>query len=201
MTRWLNISCDAYVKKYFLLFILLLGYFPAARVNAQLPLDSAQQNYNSCLHGYYGCDQSKLTDTQRLEVRHAASRRNYKVCLHGYYGCDQSKLTDIEKVEVQQASDQRNLSACLHGYPICDQSRLTAAQKESLVKSAQSTPDKPTNPPRYYTNGAGERVQSPTYSATVPDGATAQCRDGTYSFSRNHRGTCSHHGGVSKWLD
>jgi hypothetical protein len=32
------------------------------------------------------------------------------------------------------------------------------------------------------------------------DNATAQCRDGTYSFSQHHQGTCSHHGGVSGWL-
>ena len=31
-------------------------------------------------------------------------------------------------------------------------------------------------------------------------GATAICRDGSYSYSQNHRGTCSYHGGVSKWL-
>ncbi len=34
-----------------------------------------------------------------------------------------------------------------------------------------------------------------------PPGATAVCRDGTYSFSQHHSGTCSHHGGVAKWLD
>ena len=34
-----------------------------------------------------------------------------------------------------------------------------------------------------------------------PPGATAQCRDGTYSFSLHHSGTCSHHGGVARWLD
>jgi Protein of unknown function (DUF3761) len=48
---------------------------------------------------------------------------------------------------------------------------------------------------------SGERVQSPTYYPSAPAGATAQCRDGTFSFSRNHRGRCSHLGGVSKWLD
>ncbi|MBK9736820.1 MAG: DUF3761 domain-containing protein [Saprospiraceae bacterium] len=31
-------------------------------------------------------------------------------------------------------------------------------------------------------------------------GACAVCADGTYSFSKNQRGTCSHHGGVAKWL-
>jgi len=34
----------------------------------------------------------------------------------------------------------------------------------------------------------------------VPAGATARCRDGTYSFSRHRSGTCSHHGGVATWL-
>lgn len=53
---------------------------------------------------------------------------------------------------------------------------------------------------RYYTNSAGQRVQSPTYYHSAPRGATARCVDGTYSFSRNRRGTCSHHGGVAQWL-
>jgi len=31
--------------------------------------------------------------------------------------------------------------------------------------------------------------------------ATAICRDGTCSISKSRRGTCSHHGGVARWLD
>ena len=53
---------------------------------------------------------------------------------------------------------------------------------------------------RYYTNTYWNRVQSPTYYSSVPAGATALCRDGTYSFSQSRRGTCSHHGGVAKWF-
>lgn len=34
----------------------------------------------------------------------------------------------------------------------------------------------------------------------VPDGASAVCRDGTYSFSRQRSGTCSRHGGVAHRL-
>lgn len=52
---------------------------------------------------------------------------------------------------------------------------------------------------RYYTNSYGNRVQSPTYYNSQPAGATALCRDGTYSFSKSRRGTCSHHGGVARW--
>lgn len=45
------------------------------------------------------------------------------------------------------------------------------------------------------------RTNSPTPPANAPPaGATAQCRDGTYSFSQHRQGTCSHHGGVARWL-
>src|SRR5262245_2415513 len=51
-----------------------------------------------------------------------------------------------------------------------------------------------------YLNSAGQVVQRPENCSGPPKGATAQCRDTSYSFSRNRRGTCSHHGGVAKWL-
>ncbi len=54
----------------------------------------------------------------------------------------------------------------------------------------------------YYTNVDGNTVHSPAYSAddSVPAGASARCRDGSYSFSQHRSGTCSHHGGVAEWL-
>jgi hypothetical protein len=50
-----------------------------------------------------------------------------------------------------------------------------------------------------YTNKAGHAVCRPVQTNHKPAGATAKCRDGAYSFSENHRGTCSHHGGVGEW--
>src|SRR5690242_9165664 len=52
-----------------------------------------------------------------------------------------------------------------------------------------------------YTNSRGQTVPRPENCSSAPQGATAQCRDGTYSFSRSRRGTCSHHGGVARWLE
>ena len=51
-----------------------------------------------------------------------------------------------------------------------------------------------------YVNSKGQTVPRPENCSAPPNRATAQCRDGTYSFSQSRRGTCSRHGGVAKWL-
>jgi hypothetical protein len=51
-----------------------------------------------------------------------------------------------------------------------------------------------------YTNVDGNTIPDPVSAAAPPAGATAQCNDGTYSFSQHHSGTCSSHGGVASWL-
>jgi len=51
-----------------------------------------------------------------------------------------------------------------------------------------------------YRNVDGVCVHRPVPANQPPAGATAQCNDGTYSFSTHHSGTCSHHGGVRRWL-
>ncbi|HWW15732.1 MAG TPA: DUF3761 domain-containing protein [Candidatus Dormibacteraeota bacterium] len=80
--------------------------------------------------------------------------------------------------------------------------------------SAQAPQRSPTQPPPQqqqksqpkcadngtYVNKKGETVKRPENCSAAPQGATAQCRDGSYSFSQSRRGTCSHHGGVAKWL-
>jgi hypothetical protein len=67
----------------------------------------------------------------------------------------------------------------------------------------QPTPQpSPLSNDNYYINSQGNKVHSPakTIDNSIPAGASAQCRDGTYSFSQSRRGTCSHHGGVARWL-
>ena len=69
------------------------------------------------------------------------------------------------------------------------------------IPKPKSSPQSHLSNDHYYTNSDGQQVHSPAYSSGgVPVGATAMCRYGTYSFSQHRRGTCSHHGGVAKWL-
>jgi hypothetical protein len=51
-----------------------------------------------------------------------------------------------------------------------------------------------------YINSDGTPVHRPARDNNgEPQGDTALCRDGTYSFSQHRDGTCSHHGGVQRW--
>ncbi|WP_369827818.1 DUF3761 domain-containing protein [Mycobacterium sp. 852002-10029_SCH5224772] len=64
----------------------------------------------------------------------------------------------------------------------------------------------------YYQNSDEQCIPSPSSglppggapglvgSGGMPPGATAICRDGDYSYSTHHTGTCSGHGGVKQWL-
>ena len=52
----------------------------------------------------------------------------------------------------------------------------------------------------YYKNVSGHCVHRPVKAPKAPAGATAHCRDGTWSFSEHASGTCSHHGGVAVWI-
>ena len=50
-----------------------------------------------------------------------------------------------------------------------------------------------------YKNSNGNCVHGPSKAPSWPAGASAECRDQTYSYSQHRSGTCSHHGGVLKW--
>jgi hypothetical protein len=94
------------------------------------------------------------------------------------------------------------LGLCLMAF-----SGLAAAQN-TVLQSPQGSAQSVTNGSTElvetgsYVNKEGYSVHRPahTVSGNVPSGASAQCRDGSYSFSMSHRGTCSRHGGVSRWL-
>lgn len=77
-------------------------------------------------------------------------------------------------------------------------------QKEKKIEQPSQAPkEKETpavaSPNGTYVNTAGNTVPRPHQAPSAPAGASAKCRDGSYSFSQNRRGTCSHHGGVAVW--
>jgi hypothetical protein len=102
---------------------------------------------------------------------------------------------------------KRPLSALLLAFVLFSQLLVAQTQAAPQSQSGSAANGHSTQQPKpkctdngTYENSKGETVKRPENCSAAPEGATAQCRDGTYSFSKSRRGTCSHHGGVAKWL-
>lgn len=76
---------------------------------------------------------------------------------------------------------------------------VTTQPVNEVIVHGTKAPE-PSCPNGTYVNSAGNTVCRPYEAPSAPAGATAQCEDGTYSYSQSRRGTCSHHGGVARWL-
>jgi hypothetical protein len=58
----------------------------------------------------------------------------------------------------------------------------------------------PAMTPQPVGNAAATAAKTASFPNTVTTGATAKCRDGSFSMSRHHSGSCSRHGGVAQFL-
>jgi hypothetical protein len=110
-----------------------------------------------------------------------------------------------KKAEADEDSDEAADDADDDSDDDASASSSSAASSSSTKPAARQAPPASTagggSSDDYYTNSKGARVHRPVQSESGPPaGATAQCRDGSYSFSQSRRGTCSHHGGVARWL-
>src|SRR4029077_11369862 len=75
----------------------------------------------------------------------------------------------------------------------------------SATPALSSTPPNPPQPtapaaPAPPKTATPTTTQVPTAKApaNAPEGATAKCKDGTFSHAKQHRGACSKHGGVAE---
>ncbi|QKV81571.1 DUF3761 domain-containing protein [Amycolatopsis sp. Hca4] len=75
--------------------------------------------------------------------------------------------------------------------------KTTAPKPPAPRTTAQAAPKPAECGADYYRNSDGNCVHRPSDN---PAGATAICKDGTYSYSQHRSGTCSGHGGVRTWL-
>lgn len=100
-------------------------------------------------------------------------------------GCSTDQPSNLNKVPVNP--------------PAIYQTQNQQYKNDGVPINNNSAPEE-SAPSGYYINTDGNKVPSPYAATTIPIGATARCRDGTYSFSQHRSGTCSHHGGVDEWL-
>jgi hypothetical protein len=127
------------------------------------------------------------TVTQRNYDCSKPGNRNKAVC--------KSAATPTKPVVKQTnvATTTRHYDCTKAGNANKEQCKVSAAAHQTASRSVAEP--KP----------AAARSARPTRTASAANdnnatGATALCKDGTYSHAREHRGACSHHGGVAKWL-
>ncbi|MEN9920727.1 MAG: hypothetical protein RL538_620 [Candidatus Parcubacteria bacterium] len=114
-----------------------------------------------------------------------------------------SAVGSLDSSSQSASTVESSVSKPLNVSPQVEKTKPTVTDENVQESYRRSVPadDSGLSNDNYYTNVDGNKVHSPAYSNNgVPAGASAQCRDGTYSFSQNRRGTCSGHGGVASWL-
>ena len=79
----------------------------------------------------------------------------------------------------------------------------TAAKPAPTAAATPAAPAAPAAAPAKPAAAASAASASTAAHSVNSDatGATAKCKDGSYSHSKTHSGTCSKHGGVADWLD
>jgi hypothetical protein len=85
--------------------------------------------------------------------------------------------------------------------PAAPAAKPAPATPAPAAKPAPTTPAPAATTPAAKTPTSSAAGKSGTSETSDPTGAIAQCKDGLYSHSKTHTGTCSRHGGVAKWLD
>lgn len=104
-------------------------------------------------------------------------------------------------------ASQIRMAKCAAGWNAmsADQKKATTYKDYSKTclsgGSAAMAPAAPMKPAPMAARPA-KPVSAPAMGAmgAAPAGATGLCKDGTYTMSKTHSGSCSHHGGVAKWL-
>lgn len=117
------------------------------------------------------------------------------------YGEDDSSTVSGAGEDSSEGSDDSSSTVAGAGDDYSDDSSSTVAGTgdDYSDDSASSGSDSSTGG----SDSSGDDSSSSSSSGgspQAPSGATAQCNDGTYSYSAHRRGTCSHHGGVAVWL-
>lgn len=179
------------------------------------------------LGGLAACSSSTSSDSKPKPTAASTSKEQagylYDVDQHSHSRADveglvqhlQSRCTDSALVvEFTATNTALHLVDATHDedvYPVLSQfvtslakssgkvnraSRLPAVEK--TIKAQRAPKPSPTSAHR----AAVAQPAAPCTTAPAVDdhgGATAQCNDGTLSYSQHHQSTCSHHHGVAIW--
>jgi hypothetical protein len=106
---------------------------------------------------------------------------------------------DAPAQSVQSYKDYPAIVETVEKQSVTNETVIPLVSEENNLRIEEITNDDGLSNDNSYINVDGNEVHSPAYADTIPSGASAICKDGTYSFSQHRQGTCSGHGGVASW--
>jgi hypothetical protein len=113
--------------------------------------------------------------------------------------CAAAKASEEAAVRRRREAEARAAEKRAAEQRAAEQRRAHERDEEEALTQERETTSTCTN--GTYVNSSGNTVCKPEESSSGPPaGATAECEDGTFSFSEHRSGTCSYHGGVKRWL-
>ncbi|WP_030813812.1 DUF3761 domain-containing protein [Streptomyces sp. NRRL S-337] len=112
---------------------------------------------------------------------------------------DPTGAADSDDSSVSGAGDSSTVSGAGDDYSDDGSSTVAGIGDDGTDGSSDSGSSSSTGGSDASGGGSGSSSSS-AGSQQAPAGATAQCNDGSYSYSAHRRGTCSHHHGVAVWL-
>lgn len=157
--------------------------------------------------GSYSLESSTATITGTVSLGATVTVNHHRASVHGAHWSKalqlrlgENRVTVRAKLRGRRSARKSiTLTREKSSAEVEAETRSREASEETKTHStAAPAPEECTN--GTYVNSAGNTVCRPEESPSAPAGATAECVDGTYSFSESRSGTCSHHGGVARWL-
>lgn len=106
---------------------------------------------------------------------------------------------DVPTQPVQPYKEYPAIVETIKEQPITNKAVVPSASDSVGQQIKDETDNSNLSNDNSYINVDGNEIHSPAYANSIPPGASAICRDGTYSFSQHRQGTCSGHGGVATW--
>jgi len=97
-------------------------------------------------------------------------------------------------------SSKGGKGACSHHGGVQKGAAAAAASTAAPSTATAAPAPAPAMPAKSYSKPASSASSASSGAATA-GAPTAKCKDGTMSHSKQHKGACSHHGGVAEWLD
>jgi large subunit ribosomal protein L22e/Meckel syndrome type 1 protein len=116
--------------------------------------------------------------------------------------CKSAATTSTKPVvkETTVASSTRHYDCSKPGNANKEQCKVSTTSQQTNAKPVAVPKSAPAPAPKPSVAAGKPAATTTAANDNNPAGATAQCKDGTYSHAKTHRGACSRHGGVAKWL-